>query len=164
MPILSSRRTQHGLTLALERAVFLVKLKGWGCIWAKWGRFVIFPVLCLLAYGDTALKSEFLLAFGAHKKGCNNDTFRAVSPTIWVSWDLKTLQNKGKRKMTIDPALPPHRVGVGAFAPLPMKFHDNSSGRPSLELLLEKEASLGVLGGGGEHYGDAPEGFKCLES
>ena len=26
-------------------------------IWAKWGRFVIFPVLCLLVYGDTALKS-----------------------------------------------------------------------------------------------------------
>ena len=25
--------------------------------WAKWGRFVIFPVFCLLAYGDTALKS-----------------------------------------------------------------------------------------------------------
>ena len=23
------------------------------CIWAKWGRFVIFHVLCLLAYGDT---------------------------------------------------------------------------------------------------------------
>ena len=23
----------------------------------KWGRFVIFPVLCLLAFGDTALKS-----------------------------------------------------------------------------------------------------------
>ena len=48
------------------------------CIWATWGRFVILPVLCLLAYGDTALKSEFLLAFGAHKKGCDNDTFRAV--------------------------------------------------------------------------------------
>ena len=27
------------------------------CIWAKWGLFVIFPVLCLLANGDTALKS-----------------------------------------------------------------------------------------------------------
>ena len=26
-------------------------------IWAKWGRFVIFAVLCLLSYGDTALKS-----------------------------------------------------------------------------------------------------------
>ena len=25
--------------------------------WAKWGRFGLFPVLCLLAYGDTALKS-----------------------------------------------------------------------------------------------------------
>ena len=45
-----------------------------------WGRFVILPVLCLLAFWDTALKSEFLLAFGAPptKKGCDNDTFRAV--------------------------------------------------------------------------------------
>ena len=42
------------------------------------GKFVIFPVLCLLAYGDTALKSYFLLVFLAHKKGCDNDTFRAV--------------------------------------------------------------------------------------
>ena len=40
--------------------------------------FVIFPVLCLLAYGDTALKSQFLLAFRAHKIGCDNDDFRAV--------------------------------------------------------------------------------------
>ena len=32
-------------------------LHGISCIWAKWGRFVIFPVRCLLAYGDTALKS-----------------------------------------------------------------------------------------------------------
>ena len=31
--------------------------RGASCIWAKWGRFVIFPVLCLLAFGDTALKS-----------------------------------------------------------------------------------------------------------
>ena len=78
------------------------------CIWARWGRFVIFPLLCLLAYGDTALKSEFLLAFEAPKKGCDNDIFRAVFPSIWVSWDPQTLQNKGKSKMTNRPcfALP----------------------------------------------------------
>ena len=40
---------------------------GEGCIWAKWGRFVIFPVLRLLAFGDTALLSLFLLALGARK-------------------------------------------------------------------------------------------------
>ena len=68
--------------------------------WAKWGRFVIFPVLCLLVYGDIALKSWFLLAFGARTKGRDSDTFRAVFPSIWVSWDPQTLQNKGKRKMT----------------------------------------------------------------
>ena len=27
----------------------------------KWGRFLVLPVLCLLAYGDTALKAWFLL-------------------------------------------------------------------------------------------------------
>ena len=73
------------------------------CIWAKRGRFVIFPVLCLLASGDTALKTYFLLAFGAHKKGCDNGIFRAVFPSIWVSWNPQTLQNKGKRKMTNRP-------------------------------------------------------------
>ena len=28
---------------------------------------VVFPVLCLLAYGDSDLKSKFLLAFGVNK-------------------------------------------------------------------------------------------------
>ena len=33
-------------------------VKGWvSSYWAKWGRFVMFPVLCLLAFGDTALNS-----------------------------------------------------------------------------------------------------------
>ena len=72
--------------------------EGEGCIWAKWG-----PVLCLLAFGDSALTSKFLLALGAHKKGCDNDTFRAIFPSIWVSWDTQILQNKGKRKMTNRP-------------------------------------------------------------
>ena len=45
---------------------------------AKWGRFVIFPVPCLPAYGDTALK--FLQACGAHEKGCDQYTSRAVFP------------------------------------------------------------------------------------
>ena len=34
-----------------------IRLPRGGGIWAKWGRFGIFPVLCLLAYGDTALES-----------------------------------------------------------------------------------------------------------
>ena len=61
----------------------------------------------LLAHGDTALKSYFLLRFGAHKKGCDNDTFRAIFPSIWVSWDPQTLQNKGKHKMTNRPCFTP---------------------------------------------------------
>ena len=39
----------------------------------KWGRFVAFPTICLLACGDT--------------NGCDIDTFRAVFPSIWESWD-----------------------------------------------------------------------------
>ena len=35
----------------------VVPLKGFTCIWANRRRFVVFPVLCLLAYGDTALKT-----------------------------------------------------------------------------------------------------------
>ena len=38
------------------------------CTWAKRGRFVLFPVLCLLAYGDTTLKSSFTSIWGAQKQ------------------------------------------------------------------------------------------------
>ena len=64
---------------------------GLSCIWAKWGRFVMFPVLCLLAFEDAALKSQFLLSLEAHKKGCGNDTFCPVIPSVWVSWSPKIL-------------------------------------------------------------------------
>ena len=30
---------------------------GGSCLWAKWGRVVVFPLLCLLAFGDTLLSS-----------------------------------------------------------------------------------------------------------
>ena len=36
---------------------FVVMAQAPTCKGVKWGRFVIFPVLCLLAYGNTALKS-----------------------------------------------------------------------------------------------------------
>ena len=72
-------------------------------IWAKRGWFVIFPVPWLLAYGNTALKSELFIAFGAHKKRSDNDTFRAVIPSIWISWDPQTLQNKGNSKWQMVP-------------------------------------------------------------
>ena len=69
----------------------------------KRGQPVIFPVLCLLACGDTALKSLSLLAFGVHKFGCDNDTFHAAFPSIWVPWNTQILQNNGKCKMTSRP-------------------------------------------------------------
>ena len=86
-----------------------------GCIWAKSCRFVTFPMLCLLAFGDAARKSYFLPAFGPHKKGCDNDTFRAVFPSIWVSWDPQTLQNKRKHKMTNRPCFTPPQGGLEHF-------------------------------------------------
>ena len=52
-----------------------------GGIWVKGGRFVVFPrALSACIWGDTALKSYFLLAFGVRKKGFENDTFHAVFP------------------------------------------------------------------------------------
>ena len=45
--------------------------------------------------------------WGTQKKGCDNDTFRTVFPSIWLSWDLQTLQNKGKRRMTNRPCFYP---------------------------------------------------------
>ena len=43
-----------GQVLVPGASVPLAGFSGPPCIWAKWGRFVIFPVLCLLAYGETA--------------------------------------------------------------------------------------------------------------
>ena len=58
----SSTRMPFNCNLILvgEGISLLAKMgegSGGGSTWAKWGRFVIFPVLCLLAFGDTALKS-----------------------------------------------------------------------------------------------------------
>ena len=64
-------------------------------------------MLCLLLYGDTALKSWFLPAFWAPKKWCGDDIFRAVFASIGVSWIPQTLQNKGKREMTNRPCFTP---------------------------------------------------------
>ena len=42
------------------------------------GSICHFPRALPAGKGDTALKSEFLLAFGAHKKGRDNDAFHGV--------------------------------------------------------------------------------------
>ena len=55
------------------------------------------------------------------QKGCDNDTFRAVFPSVWVSWHPQALQNKGKRKMTNDFVLPRHRERFGAFGTHPFQ-------------------------------------------
>ena len=89
---------------AHEKFTQVVGVRGFrrvGCLWATWRRFVIFPVLCLLAYGDTALKSQLLLAFGARKKGSENVVFRAV----------KHCKIRENAKGQIDHVLPPTWVG-----------------------------------------------------
>ena len=65
----------------------LIAHEGNPCTWAKWGRFVIFP--CALP--QTLI---FTSIWDTHKKGCDNDTFRAVFPSIWVSGPGKPNQRK----------------------------------------------------------------------
>ena len=86
---------------------------GGHCIWAKWGRFVISPVLCLLAYGDTALNfSSPMLAFGVHKQGCDNDTFRAVFPASGYPGTPKHCKTRENANRQIDPSFPPSLGGT----------------------------------------------------
>ena len=70
--------------------------------------------LALLAsiWGHCSQVLVFNSIWGAHTKGCDNDTFGAVFPSIWVSWNPQTLQNEGKRKVTNRPCCTPPRVGV----------------------------------------------------
>ena len=76
------------------------------------------------------------------QKGCDNNTFRAVFPSIWVSWPPQTLQNKGKRKMTNRPC----------FTPPPVyPSRSTSSQAPRMLLLVDfgrKSTVIGPLGGG----------------
>ena len=58
-----------------------------------------------------------LTSIGAHKKARDNDTFRAVFPSIPVSWDPQALQNKAKNKMTNRPCLPPPPDGKSLSTP-----------------------------------------------
>ena len=94
------------------------------CIWAKEGRFVIFPVLCLLGYENTALKSYLLLAFGAHKTGCQDGIFRAVFPSIRASWDPPNTAKQGKTQNDKSTLFYPP---TGAYS----KQHPVFSSRPS---------------------------------
>ena len=57
---------------------------------------------------ELALKSYFFTSiWGAHKTGCDIDTFVLFFVSrVWVSWEPQTQQNKGKRKMRNRPCLP----------------------------------------------------------
>ena len=87
------------------------------CICVKWGRFVIFPVLCLPAYGGTLLSnpSFFTSIWDTHRKGCESVTFRAVffpaSGHVGTPEHCKTKENA---KWHIDPVLHSHTL------PLPL--------------------------------------------
>ena len=58
-PLLSNAQEQSGTPnhWYFLKTIAGTNAKGTLRIWAKWVRFVIFPVLCLLTFGDTALKS-----------------------------------------------------------------------------------------------------------
>ena len=52
---------------------------------AEWGRLVVFPrALSASAWGHCSEVLVFASIWGT-QKGCDNDTFRAVFPSIWVS-------------------------------------------------------------------------------
>ena len=57
---------------------------------AERGRFVILPVFCMLAFGDTALKSWFLLPPAAREKRCDDEMFVLFFP---ASEDQETSKN-----------------------------------------------------------------------
>ena len=84
-----------------------------GMYMGKMGSICHFPRALPASIWGHCSQILFLLAFGAHKKGCDSDTFRAVFPSIWVSWGPQTLQNKGKRKMTNRPCFTPPQGGDG---------------------------------------------------
>ena len=94
--------------------------------WAKWGRFFIFPVLCLLLYG-TLLSSPSNLVFTSiwdlhlgrththTKRGVTMTRFVLFFPTSGYFGTPKTLPNKGKHKMNNRPCFaprPPHSPPV----------------------------------------------------
>ena len=63
--------------------------KGWICHFAR----------ALLASSSGRCSQVLaLLSFGAGERGPDNDTFRAVFPSIWVLWDPQTLKNKENAK------------------------------------------------------------------
>ena len=77
----------------------------------KWGRFVIFPVLCLLAFGDSALQSQSALAFGHTKRGLAMTLLLLFFPSILVSWDpkyCKTRETQNDKSTLFPPPPPPH--------------------------------------------------------
>ena len=78
-----------------KKSVWSVPISPIPCPLAKWGRFVLVPVLCLLAYGGHRSQVLVLPAFGAQRKGCDSDISRAVFPSIWASWDPQILQIGG---------------------------------------------------------------------
>ena len=49
-------------------------------------------------WGHLLSNPSFYQHLGHTKKGRDNDVFSAVFPSIWVSWDPQTLQNKGNAK------------------------------------------------------------------
>ena len=92
---------------------FFIKTIGKGGVYmGKMGSICHFPRALPASIWGHCSQVLVLLVFGSPKNGCDNDTFCAVLPNIWVFWDPQTLQNKGKGKMTNRPCFtPPTRGG-----------------------------------------------------
>ena len=103
---------------------FLVLLQQTPLYMGKMGSICHFPRALPASIWGHCSQILFLIAFGAHKKACDSDIFRAVFPCIWASEDPQTLQNKGKRKMTNRHCLhpPPACTPLKAFLNPPKKW------------------------------------------
>ena len=80
----------------------------------KMGSIRHFPrALSASIWGHCSQVPVFKTIWGAHthKKGCDNDTFRAVFSQNLVFWDRQTLPNKKKCKMTDRPSFTPPPTG-----------------------------------------------------
>ena len=78
--------------------------EGAGCIWAKSCRFVIFPVLCLLALGAHCSQVlAFTCIWGAHKWQWH---FRRVFPASGLLGTPKCCKIRQSAKWQIDPVSP----------------------------------------------------------
>ena len=75
-----------------------------------------------------------LIAFGAHQQGCDNDTFRAVFPSIWKTCNMTNRPCLGNRFLS--------SAGVGKSCVLPIWVPNPS---PTLDKILAIHGSKNFI-------------------